>query len=217
VALIRKKSLDRLTGGGEPLKVGVRSGDESWNGIFLWGAEFLTWNVRWVQGYPGGGEIMLAFERNETDIYSTATLPTLRKLVGEGFYPFVQQGMLSANGSFQRRSEFPEVPLFEDVAKEQRPTGFAWQAYTIWAGSDSVGRPLHAPPKTPAEIMRILRDGFARMREGAEFKAEVKKVSGEDAQILMAEEAEQLLKQLLVVSPAVQDFTNGLMKKYLGR
>jgi hypothetical protein len=217
VALIRKKSLDRLTGSGEPLKVGVRSGDESWNAMFLWGAEFLKWNVRWVQGYPGGGEILLAFERNETDIYPTATLPTLRKLTGDGFHPFVQQGMLTASGSFQRRSEFPDVPVFDDIAKEQRPSGTPWQAYTIWAGSDSVGRPFHAAPKTPAEILRVLRDGFARMREGAEFKAEVKRVSGEDAQILLADEAEQILRQLLVVSPAIQDFTNGLMKKYLSR
>jgi hypothetical protein len=217
VALIRKNSLDRLTGAGEPLKVGVRSGDESWNAMFLWGAEFLKWNVRWVQGYPGGGEILLAFERNETDIYPTATLPTLRKLVGEGFLPFIQQGMLTGGGSFQRRSEFPDVPVFEDVAKDKRPAGIAWQAYTIWAGSDSVGRPFHAPPKTPAEIVRLLRDGFARMREGAEFKAEAKRVSGEDAQILLGEEAEQLLRQLVIVSPAIQDFTNGLFKKYLGR
>jgi hypothetical protein len=217
VALIRKKSLDRLTGPGEPLKVGVRSGDESWNAIFVWGAEFLKWNVRWVQGYPGGGEILLAFERNETDIYPTATLPTLRKLVGDGFHPFVQQGMLTATGSFQRRSEFPDVPVFEDVAKEQRPSGTPWQAYMIWAGSDSAGRPFHAAPKTPPEILRILRDSFARMREGAEFKAEVKRVSGEDAQILLADEADPILRQLVVVSPAIQDFTNGLMKKYLGR
>ena len=217
VALIRKQSLSRLTGLGEPLKVGVRSGDESWNGIFLWGAEFLKWNVRWVQGYPGGGEIQLAFERNETDIYPTATLPVLRKFVGQGYHPFVQQGMLTAAGSFQRRSEYPDVPVFEDVAKDQRLSGVPWQAYTIWAGSDSVGRPLHAAPKTPAEILRTLRDAFAQMREGAEFKAEAKRVSGEDVQLVLGDEAEQLLKQILVVSPAIQDFTNALMKKYLGR
>src|SRR5919106_2070153 len=204
VALIRPNGLDRLKGSGEPLKVGVRSGDESWNAIFMWGAEFLGWNVRWVQGYPGGGEILLAFERNETDIYPTATLPTLRKLIAQGFTPFVQQGMLTATGSFQRRSEFPDVPVFEDIAKEQRPTGTAWQAYTIWAGSDSVGRPFHAAPKTPPEILRVLRDGFARMREGAEFMAEVKRVSGEDAQILLANEADPILRQLLVGSPAIQ-------------
>ena len=97
------------------------------------------------------------------------------------------------------------------------PSGVPWQAYTIWAGSDSVGRPFHAAPKTSAEILRILREAFAQMREGAEFKAEAKRVSGEDVQILLGDEAEQLLKQILVVSPAIQDFTNGLMKKYLGR
>ena len=76
----------------------------------------------------GGGEIQLAFERNETDIYPTATLPMLRKFIAQGYHPFVQQGMLTAAGSFQRRSEFPDVPVFEDLAKEQRPTGAAWQA-----------------------------------------------------------------------------------------
>ncbi|HEY7554502.1 MAG TPA: hypothetical protein VIH18_06805 [Candidatus Binatia bacterium] len=217
VALIRKKSLERLTGSGEPLKVGVRSGDESWNAIFLWGAEFLKWNVRWVQGYPGGGEILLAFERNETDIYPTATLPTLRKLVGQGFHPFVQQGMLTSAGSFQRRSEFSDVPVFEEVAKEQRPSGISWQAYTILAGSDSGGRPLYAAPKTPAQILRVLRDGFAHMTEGAEFKAELKRVSGEDAEILLAQEADPILRQLIVVSPQIQSYINGLMKKYLNR
>ena len=217
VALIRKPGLNRLAGPGEPLKVGVRSGDESWNAMFLWGAEFLKWNVRWVQGYPGGGDIQLAFERNETDIYPTATLPVLRKFVGQGYHPFIQQGMLTGVGSFQRRAEYPEVPVFEDIAKDQRPGGVPWQAYMIWAGSDSVGRPLNAAPKTPPEILRALRDAFAQMRDGAEFKAEAKRVSGEDAQMLLADEAEQILKQILLVSPAIQEFTNGLMKKYLGR
>ena len=217
VALIRKKSLERLTGGGEPLKVGVRSGDESWNAIFLWGAEFLKWNVRWVQGYPGGGEIQLAFERNETDIYPTATLPILQKFIGQGFNPFVQQGMLNASGAFQRRSEFADVPVFDDLAKEQRPTGVAGQAYTIFAGTDSVGRPLQAAPKTPANLLRQLRDGFTRMKDDPDFKAELKRVSGEDAQILLAAEVDALLRQLVVVSPPIQGYINGLMKKYLNR
>ena len=91
------------------------------------------------------------------------------------------------------------------------------QAYVIWAGSDSAGRPLFAAPKTPTDIVRVLREGFARMKDGAEFKADLKKISGEDAQILLADETEPILRQLLVVSPAVQDFTNGLMKKYLNR
>jgi len=45
----------------------------------------------------------------------------------------------------------------------------------------------------------------------------LKKVSGEDAQILLADEAETILHHLVVVSPAIQDFINGLMKEYLNR
>ena len=50
--------------------------------MFLWGAEYLGWNVRWILGYQGGGELRLAFERGETDLYATANLITLRELIG---------------------------------------------------------------------------------------------------------------------------------------
>ncbi len=217
VALSRKEKLGRLTGPGEPLKIGVRSGDESWNAIFLWGAELLKWNVTWVVGYPGGGEIHLAFERGETDIFGTATLPVLRKLVAAGFHPFVQQGSLTPSGSFQRRSEFRDVPTFEDILKERRPTAIVWQAYTSWAGADSAGRPLYAAPKTTPDVLRVLRQAFVRTKEDPEFKADLSKVAGEDADVLLAQEAEPILRQLLTVSPEVRDFANGLMKKYLKR
>lgn len=217
VVLVRKEKLDRLAAPGESLKVGVRSGDETWNGIFLWGAEFLKWNVRWVVGYAGGGEIQVAFERGETDIYGTAVLRTLRKLVGAGFHPFVQQGRLTAGGSFQRRPEFPEVPTFHDIIGERRPGGVPWQAYISWAGADSAGRPLYAAKKTPPDILRVLREAFSRTKDDPEFKSDLKRVAAEDADVLLAQEAEPILRQLLVVAPGVRDFTNGLIKKYLKR
>jgi hypothetical protein len=55
------------------------------------------------------------------------------------------------------------------------------------------------------------------MKEDPEFKAELKKVSGEDAQMLLATDVDPLLRQLLVVSPSTQSYINGLMKKYLNR
>ena len=47
--------------------------------MFLWGAEYLGWNVRWILGYQGGGELRLAFERGETDLYATANLVNLAR------------------------------------------------------------------------------------------------------------------------------------------
>lgn len=215
VALIRPEKLPRLTSPGAPLKVGVRMGDESWNSIFLWGAEFLNWNLTWVAGYPGGGESRLALLRGEVDIFATAALSNLKELVGEGFKPFVQQGRLTSAGSFKRRPEFPEVPTFDEMLGQRRPKGAAWQAYAIWAGVDSAGRPLHAAPRTPLEITTALREGFSRTKEDKSFQSELHKVAAEDAVVILANEAEPVLRQLLAVSPEVRDFANSLIKKYL--
>ena len=217
VALIRPEKLPRLTGPGASLKVGVRAGDESWNSIFLWGAEFLKWNLTWVAGYPGGGESRLAFRRGEVDIFATAVLPNLTELVGEGFKPFVQQGRLTPAGSFERRPEFREVPTFDELLGQRRPMGAAWQAYTSWAGADSAGRPLHAAAKAAPGILAALREGFSRTKEDKSFQSEFLKVAGEDADVLLANEAEPILRQLLTVSPEVRDSANVLMKKYLKR
>jgi hypothetical protein len=73
VALMRPEKLDRLKSG-KPLAIGSRSGEDTWSAMFLWGAEYLKWNVRWVLGYGGGSEMRLAFQRGETDIYATSNL-----------------------------------------------------------------------------------------------------------------------------------------------
>ena len=53
------------------------------------------------------------------------------------------------------------MPVFDDLAKEQRPTGVAGQAYPIFAGTDSVAGP-EAAPRTPANLLRHLRDSLTR-------------------------------------------------------
>ena len=217
VGFIHPEKLARLAAPGPPLKVGVRAGDESWNAIFLWGTEFLKWNLTWVVGYGGGGEIRLAFRRNETDIFATAVLPNFTELMGDGFKPFVQQGTLTSGGSFQKRPEFPAVPTFDEMLGAKRPTGVAWQAYVSWAGSDSAGRPLYAAPKTPANITKTLREAFSKLKEDKAFQADLLRVAGEDSNMLLAHEGEPILRQLLAVSPEVRVYSNELLKKYLKR
>lgn len=217
VAMIRPEKLARLSASGPPLKVGVRAGDESWNAMFLWGAEFLKWNLAWVPGYPGGGEIRLAFRRGETDIFGTAGIANLKELAGEGFQAFVQLGRLGSTGSFRKRPEFPDVSTFEEMLGAKRPSGVPWQAYVSWAGTDSAGRPLYAAPRTPPEIMKLLRDAMARMKDDKAVHADLAKVAGEETEILLAHEGEPVLRQLLAVSPEVRAYSNALTKKHLKR
>jgi tripartite-type tricarboxylate transporter receptor subunit TctC len=218
VAMVRPDKLERLTDPSKPtLAVGSRTGDDSWNTMFLWGAEYLKWNVRWILGYGGGGEMRLAFQRGESDLYASANLQGLRELTAGGFQPFVQQGRLTSSGTFQRRPEFPNVPTFSEMIDKKRPAGAAWQAYVSWAGADGAGRPFFAPPKTSREAVRILRDAFAQLERDKEFIAELGRVAGDDAEVMTAKEADPVLRQLLTTSPEVRTFVNNLTKKYLQR
>lgn len=218
VGMIKPEKLERLTHPGKPpLGIGSRTADDSWATMFLWGAEYLKWNVRWILGYRGGAELRIAFQRGETDIYASANAQALRELAAEGFQYFVQQGRLTSAGSFKRRVEFPGVPTFEELLGKARPTGAAWDAYRSWAGSDAAGRPLFAPPKTPPPVVRALRESFARLEGDKEFLKDLLGVAGDDAELLMPGEAEPVLRQLLTVSPGVQDFVNALTKKHLKR
>jgi tripartite-type tricarboxylate transporter receptor subunit TctC len=216
VAVMRPDKIDRLKSG-KPLAIGSRSGEDTWNAMFLWGAEYLKWNVRWVLGYGGGGEMRLAFQRGETDIYATSNLVSLKELISEGFQPFVQKGRLLADGSSKKRVEFPKVPLFDELLGAQKPTGVSWQAYITVAGADDSGRPLHTAKKTPPEIAKVYRDTMARIEKDKEFSAELAKVAGDDAEVLSSAESEPVLRRLLTLSPGAKEFASKMMKKYLNR
>jgi putative tricarboxylic transport membrane protein len=218
VVLVRPDKLERLTNKERPsLAIGARNGEDAWSTIFLWGAEYLNWNVRWILGYQGGGELRMAFERGEADLYPTANLITLRELIGTGFRPLTQQGKLTGAGSFQRRPEFKDVPTFVELLGNRRPTGDAWAAYVTWAGSDAVGRPLFAPRNTPRALVETLRDAFGKLEGDKEFMVELKKVGGDDADLLLAKDAEPILRQVLTVSPGIQEFVKAITKKHLQR
>jgi hypothetical protein len=218
VVLIKPDKLDRLTNREKPpLGIGARTGDDAWSTIFLWGAEYLNWNVRWILGYQGGGELRLAFERGETDLYATANLQTLRELIGGGFKAFTQQGKLTGAGGFKRRPEFPDVSTFDELLANRRPSGDAWQAYVTWTGSDASGRPLFAPRNTPRQFVQTLREAFDKLEVDKQFLADLKKVAGEDRDMMPAKEAEPILQRLLNVSPGVQDFIKTITKKHLQR
>ena len=218
VVLLRPDKLDRLTNKEKPsLAIGARNGEDAWSTIFLWGAEYLNWNVRWILGYQGGGEFRMAFERGEADLYATANLVALRELIGGGFRSLTQQGKLTGTGTFQRRPEFKGSPYFRRDARQPPTYGDAWAAYVTWAGSDAVGRPLFAPRNTPRPLVQTLSEASASSESDKEFMAELKKVGGDDAELLLAKDAEPVLRQVLTVTPGVQEFVKTITKKHLQR
>ena len=90
-------------------------------------------------------------------------------------------------------------------------------AQVTWARSDAVGRPLFALRNTPPPLVQTLREVFGKLESDNEFIAELKKVGGDDADLLPAKDAEPVLRQVLKGTPGVQEFVKTIAKKYLQR
>jgi len=58
------------------------------------------------------------------------------------------------------------------------------------------------------------RNAFAKVEGDKEFMTELRKVGGDDADLLMAKDAEPVLRQVLTVTPAVQEFVKTITKKH---
>lgn len=76
---------------------------------------------------------------------------------------------------------------------------------------------MFAPKKTPSTLVQQLRDAFSKLEGDKEFMADLKKVGGDDADLLLFKNANPMLRQLLTVTPGVQEFVKNITKKYLQR
>ncbi len=76
---------------------------------------------------------------------------------------------------------------------------------------------VFAPRKTPPALVQQLRDAFGRLEDDKELLAELKKVGGDDADLLVAKDAEPVLRQVLTVTSGVQEFVKNITKKHLQR
>ena len=46
-----------------------------------WGIDYLGWNAKWVLGYRGTNDLMVALERGEIDMTSTGNLFQIQKFL----------------------------------------------------------------------------------------------------------------------------------------
>jgi tripartite-type tricarboxylate transporter receptor subunit TctC len=114
--------------------------------------------------YPSGTAVLLSLERKEVDSYA-AFYNSLRPSIDRGLVRPMIRGRVSAPG-------IENLPVDENLAKDSK-------SKTIMAmrsATDEVGRPYVAPPKTPPELMKILRDAFAKVADDPEAKADANKL-----------------------------------------
>jgi len=154
-----------------------------------------------VAGYGGGGEMNLAIEKGEvvcragTVSAYVAREPT-RTWIKNGFVrALVQSGA-------KRFSKLPDVPTIYELLEANKTPDATKRVAKVMLSSGDLGRPFIAPPATPADRIKILRDAFAKSMTDPALLAEAKKRNW-DIDLLNGEELEALAKEIMVQPPEV--------------
>jgi len=125
--------------------------------------EFAGAKFKLVSGYPANADVLLAIERKEVDVWA-AFATTIKLAADRGAVRPLVRGRVALKG-------WEHLPVDEDLATSS--VGKAIMA--IRAAPLAIGRAFAAPPATPADRVKVLREAFAKAVQDPEFIAESQK------------------------------------------
>jgi len=197
----------------QPVVMGSLSGlPRSGMQMTAWGIEYLDWNAKWVIGYRGTTELMVALERGEIDMTSTGNLFHVQKLLATGkFKVLAQTGMLK-NGMRIPRPEFADVPIFEAALAGRIADPLMLKAFDYWSANSSIDKWAALPPNPPKAMLDVYRETYGRMIQDAEFVDRGRKMS-DDFEPWSNGEVELLIKRLGAIPMEAIDRLGVMLRK----
>ncbi len=133
----------------------------------------LVWNLpfsKWVLGYPGASEQVIAMQRGENDLIGT----TVDSVAGLALLREIGHPLMIA--SRKRDERFPEVPTVFEVAKRHKPNPQYWPLVELLVDASEWGRPFVLPPATPEPRVAVLRDAFDKTFKDRALIADAEKL-----------------------------------------
>ena len=175
--IINSKALPRLLDkSAPPVTMGALSAVRSGMMMTLWGGEYLGWNVKWVTGYRGANELMLALARGEIDMTSAAILDQINEVKKSGDFTLIAQSGTIENGKLVTRPEFGDIPAMATMVEDKITDPVAQKAFAHWKNIITVGQWLALPPGTPARFTQTYRKAFKGVFSDPAFREQAKKV-----------------------------------------
>ena len=212
--LIRADALARLSDAKAPPVImgSVGALPRSGMQITAWGIDLLGWNARWVVGYPGTNELMIALERGEVDMTSVANTRRTQQLIASGKYRvFVQPGVM-IDGKNVPVSEFAEAPVFSDLLQGKVTDPLAQKAFDYWRSINSIDKWIGLLPETPADIVAAYRTALQRAAVDAEF-VEIRAKITEDTTPVAHQDIELLVKTIAATSTEAMDYVKVILRR----
>jgi tripartite-type tricarboxylate transporter receptor subunit TctC len=214
VLMIRKDAEPRLHDKTKPPVIMGSLGGVPRSGMqtTAWGIAFLDWNAKWVVGYPGTNELLLALDRGEIDMTATGNLFHIRKLLATGKFKILAQTGTLQEGKLTSRAEFEGTPFVADLMKGKIKDPLALEGFQYWASITAIDKWVALPPGTPEEYVKTYRVAFDEASKDPEFAEQGKKVS-EDFEPMTAEDVTFLIQSLGKTSPEAIAFIGDMLKR----
>jgi hypothetical protein len=177
-----------------------------------WGIEFLSWNAKWVLGYRGTSDLMIALERGEIDMTTTANLFQVQKFLDNGRFKIMSQSGALHAGQMVPRPEFGDAPLFADLMRGKISDPIAQKAFDYWSSMTALDKWFALPPNTPRAFVQAYRDAYKAAAADPEF-AELGKRISEDLDPMAYEDVELLITRLGGTPPEAVAFLSAMLRK----
>jgi tripartite-type tricarboxylate transporter receptor subunit TctC len=185
------KTFEELRKADRELVVGTTGPGSNAHDFPLLLKEFAGAKFKLVSGYPANSDILLALERKEVDVWA-AFAATVRPVAQRGAVRPLVRARVSSPG-------FDHLPVDETLTTN--PVGKALMS--IKTAPLAVGRPLAAPPGTPADRVAQLREALAKALKDPELQADGRKAQI-DFRHITAEEVAKGMAGILQQPPEVQ-------------
>jgi tripartite-type tricarboxylate transporter receptor subunit TctC len=155
--------------------------------------EILGANIQSATGYAGASDIDLAVERGEVICRAMAIDPYFGR---EPFISWSKKGFahLLVQTGRKRDARAPEVPTIYELMDQYKTPEISRRVVQVILTGAEFGSPIFAPPGTPADRVKLLREAHAKSMNDPELLAEAKKgkmdmapSTGEELQALAIE------------------------------
>jgi tripartite-type tricarboxylate transporter receptor subunit TctC len=189
VAMIRPEAQKRLKDPkAEPVVVGDTDGARVHTAMTVMAKRYLGDNFRWLIGYKGGNELVLAMQKGEIDVWGSKNQGELDKLMvtTKTAVPLYQSGR-------QRRPDYPDVPtIWELIANKNVPHN-EMRAFDFWLATEPLDHIVAYPPSTDPQAVKIVRDAYLKLGKDEEFLKLVEAVNGKLISPISGEETRKLM------------------------
>ena len=214
VLVIRKDAEPRLFDRSAPPVVMGALGGVPRSGMQMtaWGEAFLGWNAKWVLGYRGTNDLMVALERGEIDMTSTANMFELQKILSQGRFKIVAQSGTLREGRMIARAEFGAAPVFANLMQGKIADPVVQKGFEYWSSITSLDKWIALPPKTPDVYLRAYRDAYRIAFTSPDFVDRGKTIS-EDFEPMAPEDVKFLIDRLGAIPPEAIGSVGAMLRK----